>query len=240
MTRPAPAIAAAFEASWPAMETRIFGGIAVGRGAGAGGRVSSARAVAEWSVDDLDAAEAQHRDWGQRILFRAWDDDDRLMTALIERDCAIEIPTLVMSAPVSSLIDQEVPPVTGFAIWPPLAIQRDIWSAGNINPARQGVMERVAHPKAALLGRIQDRAAGAGFVACHEGVAMIHGLEILPAFRRMGLGSWMVRTAAFWAAEQGAGTLALAVSRANEVARATYGALGFTVAGSYAYYGRDS
>nr|WP_256447455.1 GNAT family N-acetyltransferase [Paracoccus sp. C2R09] len=101
-------------------------------------------------------------------------------------------------------------------------------------------MDRVPAPRTALLGRIRDRAAGAGFAACHDGVAMVHGIEVLPDFRRMGLGSWLVRTAAFWAAEQGADTIALAVSRSNEVARATYASLGFAVAGSYAYYRRAS
>lgn len=239
MTRPAPAIAAAFEATWPAAETRRFGGIAVGRGMGAGGRVSSARSCGDWSAADLDAAESCHRDWGQPVLFRAWDDEDRLIAAMIERGCRIETPTLVMAAPVALLTGRPLPPVTGFTIWPPLAIQRDIWGAGAIGSARQAVMDRVPAPKTALLGRIEDRAAGAGFVACHAGVAMVHAVEVLPAFRRKGLGSWLMRTAAFWARDEGAETVALAVSRGNEIARATYAALGFTVVGSYAYYARD-
>ena len=142
-----------------------------------------------------------------------------------------------MAAPVTALTDRPIPPVTAFAIWPPLAIQRQIWVAGNINPARQVVMERVSQPKAALLGRIRDRAAGAGFVALHDRTAMVHAVEVLPAFRRQGLAGWMMRQAAQWAQEFGATRIGLAVSRVNTTAQATYASLGFTVQGSYAYNG---
>ena len=239
MARPDADLARAFEATWPAAETTRCGGLVVGRGLGAGGRVSSGVADGPWTPGDLDAACAQHAAWGQRPLFRAWDDDRDLIAELTARGFAVEIPTLVMSAPVASLTDRALPPVTTFALWPPMAIQRQIWGAGNINPARQAVMDRVAQPKAAILGRIQDRAAGSAFVAAHGPVAMVHGVEVLPPFRRQGLGGWMMRQAAFWAADHGATRIGLAVSRANAVAQATYEALGFSVVGSYAYYGRD-
>lgn len=118
-----------------------------------------------------------------------------------------------------------------------MAIQRQIWGAGNITPARQAVIDRVPLPKAALLGRIRDRAAGAGFVALHDRTAMVHAVEVLPAFRRQGLAGWMMRQAAAWAQDLGATRIGLAVSRANTTAQATYASLGFTAAGSYAYYG---
>ncbi len=237
MSRPDPDLAAAFEATWPAAEFVRCGGFLVGRGAGAGGRVSSAIAVGPWTDANIDAACAQHATWGQPPLFRAWDDEADLIATLTARGLIAHIPTLVMVAPVSALTDQPIPPVTAFAIWPPLAIQRQIWAAGNINPARQTVMERVSQPKAALLGRIRDRAAGAGFVALHNHTAMVHGVEVLPAFRRQGLAGWMMRQSALWAQDLGTTRIGLAVSRANTNAQATYASLGFTVAGSYAYYG---
>lgn len=237
MTRlPDPALAHAFEASWPPARTERAGGFLVGLGEGAGGRVSSARALPDWRPDDIPLAEAQHREWGQRPVFRAWNADQALIAALTDRGYGLENPTLVLEAPVAALTDRPLPPVTGFALWPPLAIQRRIWEAGNINPARQAVMDRVALPKAALLGRLHDRAAAAGFVAAAGDVAMLHGLEVLPDFRRQGLAGWMVRQAAFWAAEQGAARLALAVSEGNAAARALYRGLGFTEAAGYGYY----
>ncbi|MGZ3215308.1 GNAT family N-acetyltransferase [Paracoccus sp. T5] len=235
--RPDAALEDAFEATWPAAESVRCGGFLVGRGLGAGGRASSAHVCGPWASGDLDAAQAQHALWDQPPLFRAWDDDDHLIAALTDRGYRPHIPTLVMAAPVAALADRPLPPVTAFAVWPPLAIQRQIWAAGNINPARQAVMERVPQPKAALLGRIRDRAAGAGFVAVHGPVAMIHAVEVLPAFRRQGLAGWMMRQAAFWAQDLGATRIGLAVSRANSTAQAAYASLGFTVVGSYAYYG---
>ncbi|WP_378946972.1 GNAT family N-acetyltransferase [Paracoccus sp. R86501] len=239
MGRPDPDLARAFEETWPAAETVRCGGFIVGRGLGAGGRVSSGLADGPWTPDDIEAACAQHVAWGQRPLFRAWDDQGDLIDALTARGFAVEIPTLVMSAPVASLTDRPLPPVTTFTVWPPMAIQRQIWGAGNINPARQAVMDRVTQPKAAILGRIQDRAAGSAFVAVHGPVAMVHGVEVLAPFRRQGLAGWMMRQAAFWAAEHGATRIGLAVSRANQAAQATYASMGFSVNGSYAYYGRD-
>ncbi|MFN3526092.1 MAG: GNAT family N-acetyltransferase [Paracoccus sp. (in: a-proteobacteria)] len=232
------ALARAFEATWPPAEVAQVGGFAVGRGAGAGGRVSSARAVGDWSEQDIAAAEACHAGWNQRSLFRAWDGETALIRALEARGYRAEIPTLVMAAPVAALTDRPLPRVTTFAVWPPLAIQRRIWEAGSINPARQAVMERAGPDKAALLGRLRDRAAAAGFVALEGDVAMLHALEVLPDFRRQGLAGWMLRQAAFWAAERGASRLALAVSRANKTAQALYLRHGLTEVASYAYYAR--
>ncbi|WP_374298501.1 GNAT family N-acetyltransferase [Paracoccus sp. (in: a-proteobacteria)] len=232
------ALARAFEDTWPAAEYADAGGLRVGRGLGAGGRVSSARAVGTWRPDDIGAAEAIHRGWHQQPMFRALDDDTRLIDALRAAGYRRETPTAIMEAPLSTLTGQPIPPLTTFAIWPPLAIQRDIWAAGNINPARQAVMDRVAGPRTAILGRIDDRAAGAGFAALLGEVAMVHAVEVLPQFRRRGLAGWMMRQAAAWAADRGATRIALAVSRANTGARAIYDRLGFVEVAGYAYYAK--
>ena len=174
--------------------------------------------------------------WGQPPVFRVLDGDDRLAAALQARGLNRENPTAIMDCPVARLTDRDVPPVTAFAIWPPMAIQRDIWAAGNIKGPRQQVMLRVPPPRTSILGRIKDRAAGAGFVAIHGDVAMAHALEVLPDWRRYGLAGWMMRQAALWAAENGATRMGLAVSRANAGAVALYRALGFDEVAGYAYY----
>lgn len=234
------ALAEAFEATWPAAEYADAGGFRVGRGMGAGGRVSSARRVGDWTHDDIKAAIHQHVQWRQPPLFRAYDDDRALTGALAEHGYCRENPTAIMALETSALIDREIPPVTAFAIWPPLAIQREIWASGNINPARQKVMMAVATPRSSILGRIADRAAGTAFVAVHRGVAMVHCVEILPDFRRRGLAGWMMRCAAFWAAEQEADRIGLAVSRANTGAVALYRQLGFQEVAGYSYYARPA
>lgn len=236
---PDAALARAFEATWPPAETRAAGGFRVGRGLGAGGRVGSARVEGVWREDDIALAEAIHRDWQQPALFRVADGDTDLAGALVARGYRQANPTAILDLPITRLTDRAMPPVTAFAIWPPLAIQREIWAAGAIGPARQAVMERVTGPRRAILGRIEDRAAGAAFVALDGDIAMLHAVEILPDWRRKGLASWMIRSAAIWAAEAGATRMALAVSRANDGALALYQRLGFEGAGGYAYYRRD-
>lgn len=233
-------LAQAFEETWPAMEYADAGGFRVGRGLGAGGRVSSAHAFGDWEPADIDAATAIHLAWRQRPLFRALDSEIALREALEDRGFRPENPTSIMEIEAKALTDKTIPRVMTFAIWPPLAIQREIWAAGNITPARQTVMDRVATPKTSILGRIEDRAAGAAFVAIHQGVALLHALEILPDWRRKGLAGWMMRQAAFWAVENGAERLALAVSKPNTNAVALYEGLGFREVAGYRYYAKEA
>ena len=234
------ALAEAFEISWPASEYADAGGFRVGRGLGAGGRVSSARAVGAWRGDHIDAAIAIHRGWDQRPVFRVADDDAALAGALESRGFRRETPTAVMATATRTLTDIAIPSVTTFTLWPPLAIQREIWAAGNIGPARQAVIERVAQPKTTILGRTSDRAAGAAFVAVHDRIAMVHCVEVLGAWRQRGLAGWMMRQAAFWADAQGASRLALAVSRPNMSAMALYRKLGFREVAGYGYFAPPS
>ena len=105
-----------------------------------------------------------------------------------------------------------------------------------IGPARQAIMDRVQLPKAAILGRAEDRAAGVAFVAVSNGIAVLHALEVLPVMRRKGSAGWMLREAAFWAAAQGAEQMLLAVTAGNSAALALYRGLGFTDIGGYSYY----
>lgn len=233
-------MAAAFEATWPAAEYADAGGFRVGKGLGAGGRVSSARALTGWKESDIPKVDKIHEGWGQRPLFRALDDDANLIAALEAHGFRRENPTAIMEIETSALTDLDVPRVMAFAIWPAMAIQREIWAAGNIGPARQAVMERVEAPVTSILGRIADRAAGAAFVAVHQDVAMVHCVEILPDLRRKGLAGWMMRQAAFWAAEHGAERIGLAVSRDNEGAVALYRQLGFREMAGYSYYARPA
>jgi ribosomal protein S18 acetylase RimI-like enzyme len=119
--------------------------------------------------------------------------------------------------------------------WPPLAIQRELWAEAGIGPARLAVMERAAFPKTALLARMDDRAAGAAFVGIHDGMAMIHALEIHPRFRRRGAARHMMAGAVHWARAEGARDLGLVVTTANLGAQALYASLGLSRVGQYHY-----
>ena len=112
---------------------------------------------------------------------------------------------------------------------------RDIWAAGGIGPARVEVMARAPGPKTSIFGRSNNRPAGAGFVALHEGIAMVHALEVLARHRREGLGRYMMQQAAFWAADRGATHMSVICTAANVSANALYTSLGFTLVGQYHY-----
>ncbi|QEM81000.1 GNAT family N-acetyltransferase [Halomonas binhaiensis] len=230
------ALAAACEATWPATEYAKAGGFSVGRGLGAGGRVSSARAIGDWQESDIDAVIAVHQHWQQAPLFRVVDDEQRLIVALEARGFQCENPTVVMETATVELATVALPRGMASSIWPPSESQRDIWAAGNIGPQRQAVMERVKGAKAAILGQVEGCSAGAAFAAIAQGVAMVHCVEVLPDWQRRGVASRMMHQAALWAAEQGASRLALAVGRENMAAIALYRRLGLREVAGYRYY----
>jgi GNAT superfamily N-acetyltransferase len=133
-----------------------------------------------------------------------------------------------------------LPRVTTFTVWEPLEIMRDIWAEGGIGPARVAVMERVTGPKTGLFGRLKDQPAAAGFVALHDGIAMVHALEVRARHRRAGMGRLMMRQAAQWAARQDARYLAVICTQANDGANGLYSAMGFSCIGTYHYRQKEA
>ncbi|WP_327787127.1 GNAT family N-acetyltransferase [Rhabdonatronobacter sediminivivens] len=235
MSAPAPApLMAALEATWPPAARMPVGAFMLRDGAGGGKRVSAAVAMAEATEADIAAAEAAMRARGEQPLFMIRAGDGALDDALAARGYAQIDTTLFYAAPVG-ILARKPAPITLFPIWPPLQIIRDIWTERGIGAARQAVMARAAAPKAALIARVADRAAGAAFVACHGDIAMLHAVEVLPNLRRQGGARNLVTGAAWWAQEQGMRWLALAVTRDNAAARAVYDGLGMMVCGGYHY-----
>ena len=230
----APVIAA----TWPAVSTRIAGPFALPEGAGGGQRVSAARLANPNDTDateaQIDAALAGLDQMGQPGLFMVLDHQTALDARLAARGFGPRDATLALTIPCAR-IAAPPPPVSCFSIWPPLAIQTEIWAAGGIGPDRLAVMDRAIDPKMSFLGRSQDRPAGCAFVAVHDGVAMLHALEVLPLSRRRGLALLMMRAAADWALGHGAQTLSVLVTGENQPARGLYASLGFTSVGQYHY-----
>ncbi|MBF9031287.1 GNAT family N-acetyltransferase [Rhodobacterales bacterium HKCCE3408] len=221
------------DATWPAERRETLGGWTLRLTKGAGNRVSAA----SWQGDgtpDIDAAADAMRAHGQSPLFQVRAGQDALDAALEAAGYVVKDETVALSVPCET-IAAVPPPVTCFEIWPPLAIQIDLWSAAGIGPARIGVMERVAGPKTSLFGRIRDKPAGAAFVAIHDGKAMLHALDIASEFRRAGLGRIMMATAAHWAAGSGATDLLVLVTRRNLAANGLYASMGFQPVGHYHY-----
>lgn len=226
------AIHAAVAATWPAARTWRQGAVTLRDGQGGGSRVSAATVEDGWTEGDIAAAEVA---MGARPLFMLREGEARLDAVLAARGYAVMDPVVAYVAPVPVLATVRPPPVTTFEVWPPLAAQREIWAAGGIGPARLAVMERAAGPKVSILGRLEDSPAGTAFVALHQELAMVHALEVLPRFRRRGLGAQMLRAAAFWAAGHGAEEVGLVVTEANAGARALYEGMGMRVAARYHY-----
>ena len=230
------ALFAVLDATWPPAEFRRSGPFTLRNGLGGGSRVSAATCD-HGSADDaaIRTAAASMRDMGQSPLFMVREDEDALDARLAALGYGIKDPVIVLSAPVTALATQRPPPVTSFEVWPPLACQTEIWAGGGIGPARMAIMARAECPKTTLLGRCDDTPAGTAFVACQDGTAMLHALEIAPRFRRRGLGRHLMTAAAFWAQAQGADRLVVLCTRANVTAQALYASMAFVPVGSYHY-----
>lgn len=225
---------AVIDGTWPAASGRMAGGFWVREGLGGGSRVSAASLERPFEAADIDAAIAAQTGLGQQAKFMIRPGEEALDAALEARGFEIFDPVIVYAGDVARM-SAEVPPVTAFSHWPPNAITREVLTEGGIGPARQAVMERASGAKAAILGRIEDRAAGGAFVAIHDETAMLHGLVTLPAFRRKGLGRALMHEAVRWSRENGARSLTLVVTVANEPANALYRDLGMAPVTRYHY-----
>ena len=224
---------ALMRATWPAAAEARVGGWTIREGQGGGSRVSAAT----WDgngTPDIALAEAAMTQLGQSPIFMIRPQDETLDTLLEAEGYALRDPTQGFAAPVAALA-QAPPQVTSFAIWPPLAIQAEIWAGGGIGPERLAVMERVSGEKTTLFGRVADKPAGTAFVATHQNAAMLHALEIAPAYRRRGLAQIMMRHAAKWAQDAGATDLYLLVTRKNVPALELYASLNMQPVGHYHY-----
>ena len=223
---------------WPAASTQVVGPWVVREGRGGGRRVSSASVSGPGAdtPEALAAAEMQHARFGQRTVFRLTPDDAAddaaADAALAARGYRVEEPSGLRTAPLPAEGPERL---TAFPLWPPLAITVEIWEAGGIGAARRQVMDRAAGPKAAILGRVEDRAAGALYAVVTGDWLMVHALHVEPALRRKGLAQNLMRGAAAWGRDQGAGRIALAVTEANAGANALYDRMGFDRAGRYHY-----
>ncbi|MCV2881662.1 GNAT family N-acetyltransferase [Actibacterium sp. XHP0104] len=223
------------DATWPAARFDRIGPWVIRDGQGGGQRVSAATATGPVNADDIATAEAAMRALGQEPLFMVQDGQEDLDAALAQAGYGLHDPVAIYSAPVSEIATQRPPPVSAFDIWPPLHIIEELWAEGKIGPERMAVMQRVAGPKTAVLGRVRDRASGVTFAAIHEKTAMLHALEVTPEQRRQGTAVNILRHAAFWAQENGAETLVALVLQSNEPACTLCTSLGMRVVGHYHY-----
>ena len=229
------ALTALLDATWPAAAERREGPFTIREGRGGGKRVCAATAESGWTGADIDRAVAAQRALGQDPLFMIREGEAALDAELAARGFRVVDPVVVYHAKVADLATEVPPPVSTFCLWPMLRIMRELWAEGGVGADRIAVMERAKGPKTAILGRVNDRAAGTAFVAGTGHEAMLHALHVVPEQRRQGIAVKMMRAAAFWAQDQGFSDLSLAVTEANAGARALYASLGMAIVGKYHY-----
>ncbi|MBE0412038.1 GNAT family N-acetyltransferase [Yoonia sp.] len=226
---------AVIDGTWPATAKTALGPWTIRLDPSDSSRVSAATAEQAITDADVPQAEMAMRTAGQIPLFMIREGDDTLDALLAARGYLIKDPVRLYAALVADIATQRPPPVTTFDVWPPLAVQNEIWAMGGLGAARLAIMQRAPHPKTTILGRMNDRPAGTVFVGTAGTCAMIHALEIAKPHRRQGLAKYMMRAAAFWAQAQGMDFLTLATTQANKGANALYASLGMTVVGHYHY-----
>ncbi|MEP5155546.1 GNAT family N-acetyltransferase [Planktotalea sp.] len=221
--------------TWPAAVETQVGPWTIRDGQGGGQRTSAATVQGTFGLADLDLAERAMRSLGQDALFMVREGETELDDMLESQGYQIKDPVNVYACPINVLTDVEIPRVTAFSIWEPLQIMRDIWAKGGITEARVNVMERSNCVKTGLFSRWNEKPGGTGYAAIHEGIAMVHALEILAHQRGKGVGKWMMRRAAFWAQDHGATDMSVICTKGNDAANALYTSLGMTLIGGYHY-----
>jgi GNAT superfamily N-acetyltransferase len=229
--------ARANEATWPPVEVRDVAGWRVRLGGeGAGRRATSA----EWAgpgdpAAGVEAVLAAYREAGRTPRFQVWSHQPKAERALeaaglgVEQDCDALVRDLASDWPRGDLETRAVMVRTR------VALLDEIWARGGMTPARQAVFERAAGPRAAFLGRVGQRPAGAVGVSLDGEVAVTQALWVEPQARRSGLGSTLMAAIAAFAAGHGARVLAHAVEHGNEAALAFYARHGFARIGGYRY-----
>ncbi|CUH40582.1 putative acetyltransferase [Jannaschia seosinensis] len=228
-------IMAAIRATWPPSRLDRIGPFDLPAERRGTRRATSARlrpgAVA--TTDDIAAVE----DARPGTVFGTRDGaEDAFADLLARRGYAMEGASVLLAGPLDPLLADPPPPVSGFPHWPPLAICDALWDAHGNEADRRRPTHRAQHPKAAILLRLDDRAAGTLFAAIHEGLAVCHMVLTLPRFRRQGVGMLGMRHVARWAREYGAHHVAMPVEANNDAALALYDRAGLVRRGGYRYW----
>ncbi len=227
------------DGTWPAARYFECGPFTLRLGHGGGQRVSAASANKAASAAEIGEAERAMRALEQARLFMISGQDRALDAALEARGYYIKDPVTMFACPVERLAALDKKGLAASWVDAPLEVMKEIWAAGGIGEGRLGVMARAKGPKTTLLGRLKDTPVGAAYVAMHGDIAMLHALEVLPPYRRQGLGLAMTAAAATWAAQNGAKTFSLIAITANEAACGLYRHLGMQEAGHYHYRKKD-
>jgi len=223
------------EKTWPAKAESEVSGWTIRDGAGGGQRVSAATAVNPGEVPDIEVAEAAMVALDQTPLFMIREGEEALDQALAARGYNIKDPVTIWLADIDDIAQEDAPRMSAFTVWPPVGIMEELWAEGGIGPARLDVMHRGCDPKTSIFGRTNDKPAGVAYVGIHQGIAVLHALEITPGQRRNGSAGRILRKAATWAKHHGAKYFSVIVTQENQGANALYSSLNMRSVGQYHY-----
>lgn len=243
MTHPAlPSLerfAAASDATWRGAETEALGAWRMRFSpAAAGNRASSVWPAGDPGLpmaDAVAAVEAAYRARGLPPRFQLWDGGGALDTALEAAGYRKYDRSVVMGRGLAGAWPDPPKETIAIAVTTPLALMDEIWEQDGIPAPRRAVMERAEGPIMRFLGRIGMRPAGAVAAIVDRDVAVVHALTVLPAHRRKGVATRLMRAAVAFAEGAGAGVMAHSVSADSAGAIALYEGLGFQAFGEYHY-----
>ena len=221
--------------TWPAEEFLELPKWKLRKSTKGGKRVSAATAIGKPDISDIQIAENTLVEWNQDKLFMIKAGENGLDVALKKRGYYIVDPTNIWSIYSKVLIMQQIPPVTAFSIFPPLAIQRELWIANGINASRIEIMDRVKTPKTTIFGRINENPAASAFVSVANKMAMVHSLIVDHKCQRQGMGKFVMQKVGDWADQLGAKSVVVLCTKKNQSANNFYKSLGMRVIGEYHY-----
>ena len=166
------------EATWPQASDWEEAGFTIRDGQGGGKRVSAATLASALGEADIGAAEKAMRGLGQVPLFMLRDGDDGFDAELANRGYSVNDPVNLYAIDAKDLAREDIPRTIAIPAWEPLRIMEEIWAEGGIGPARIEVMRRACSPRTGIVSRFNDKPAGTSFMAMHQGITMLHAIEI--------------------------------------------------------------
>lgn len=226
---------AASEICWPPLNKKNIGPWVIREGAGGGSRVSSTTANDFFTKEDIFIAENHMQLLNQKNIFQIREKDLELDNILDRLGYSLVDKTVVYGSKIAKMSSPCVPPMTAFNIWPPLRIMKDIWEIGGTTDSRISVMERCKVRKTAILGRIENKAAGCAFISEYKGIAILQALFVLPSYRRKGLARFLISESVKWVSYADSAYLALMTDKYNKEARGLYDSLGMKIIDKYHY-----
>ena len=236
--------------TWPAEEFHELSRWKLRKSLKGGKRVSAATSTETPAISDIVFAEDKMTSWRQEKLFMIRPDQKNLDEALKNRGYRFIDPTNIWSISSKTLSLQQVPPVTAFSIYPPLAIQRELWMGNGLDPSRMEIMDRVKTPKTTkikpsfspafskalnIFVGIEIISPGFKIVSSFPSTAMVHALVVDLKCQRQGMGKFVMQKVGDWAYHMGAENVVALCTKENQSANCFYKSLGMHLIGGYHY-----